>query len=223
MTAPAAARFFDAIAARYDRVYAPPASESRRRMKRVLAALPAGPQRVLDLGVGTGRELASLFDAGHQPIGVDASGAMLERCARRARALPLVQADFWRAPLPFSPGAFDAAIALHGTLAHPPDASAVGRLARELARIVRPGGRLAVETPTPAWLDAAAARPQPGDRRVIRTGPGACVIEDRVVGASIEARLLDEDQWMEALRPDWRPEVRPIGKWEWLVVAERLS
>jgi SAM-dependent methyltransferase len=213
--------FFDAIAARYDRVYAPSAAESRLRMKRVLAALPASPLQVLDLGVGTGRELAGLLDAGHEPTGVDSSSAMLERCARRGRPTRLVRADFWQPPLPFARDAFDAAIALHGTLAHPPDSSAVARLATELARVVRPEGWLVAEVVSPTWLDAVDSGEQEGDRRVRRTGPRVCVLEDRAVGLAIEARLLDESEWAAALGPVWLPKVQRVSESEWLLVAQR--
>ncbi len=223
--------FFDAIANRYDRVYAPSPAETRLRMSRVLAALPRGPLRVLDLGVGTGRELASLLDAGHEPTGLDASTAMLDRCARRGRPAVLVHADFWQSPLPFGPHAFDAAIALHGTLAHPPDPLAVERLATELARVVRSGGWLVAEVASPAWLDTVDAadalagvdaRRERSDREVHRTGPRACVVEDRVVGLAIEARLLDASEWTNALLPAWRPQVRPVSQSEWLLVAQRV-
>ena len=213
--------FFDAIAARYDRVYAPSAAESRVRMGRVLAALPSGPLRVLDLGVGTGRELPSLLDAGHAPTGLDSSRAMLDRCARRGRSTSLVQADFWRSPLPFPAGGFDAALALHGTLAHPPDPLAVSRLAAELARVVRPRGWFVAEVASPSWLDAAEAPQDATDRHVRRIGARACVLEDRVVGLAIEARLLDVSEWTNALRPAWQPDVRPIDASEWLLVAQR--
>jgi SAM-dependent methyltransferase len=215
MSADDARRFFDAIAGRYERAYGLPADESRFRMQRVGRELPPPPGRVLDLGVGTGRELTALLDAGYEPTGVDVSPAMLERCARRARPVPLVDADFW-CPLPFDDGAFDAAIALHGTLAHPPDDDAVARLARELARVVRSGGSFVAEVPSPAWLERAA-----GDARVKRTGPGTALYEDPVTGACIEARLLSDTAWMAALGPAWSTRVEPIGDAEWLVAAVR--
>jgi SAM-dependent methyltransferase len=221
LNASAAEAFFDAIAGRYERAYALPSAESRRRMTRVLAALPPAPARVLDLGVGTGRELSALLDAGYAPTGLDASQAMLERCARRARPVPLVRADFWRAPLPFEGASFDAAVALHGTLAHPPDGLAVGRLARELARVVRTGGLFVVEVPSPAWLDRLAGFAAEADRSVRRTGPKTCVYEDLVAGVSIEATLLDEADWRAALAPDWRPRFESIDELELLVVAQR--
>ena len=218
----AAEAFFDAIAGRYERAYALPAAASRARMARVLAALPAPPARLLDLGVGTGRELTALLDAGHAPTGLDASQAMLERCARRARPVPLVRANFWVAPLPFADAAFDAVLALHGTLAHPPEDGAMARLARELARVVGPGGVFVAEVPSPAWLDRLEAIPSQEDRRVRRTGPRTCVYEDLVTGASIEATLLDESDWRAALAPGWQLAIESIDELEWLVVARRM-
>jgi len=207
--------FFDAIAGRYERTYALPSDASRARMQRVLRELPAAG-RVLDLGVGTGRELSALLDAGLQPVGVDASVPMLERCARRARPVPLVQADFW-GPLPFDDASFDAAIALHGTLAHPPDDAAIPRLASELARLVRPAGVWVIEVPSPAWLDAAPTNAQ---SRLTRTGPTTGVYEDVATGATIEVRLLSDAAWIAALSPAWTARVDAQGV-EWLVVAER--
>jgi SAM-dependent methyltransferase len=209
--------FFDAIAGRYERDYAPSGETSRARMRRVLAELPAAPARVLDLGVGTGRELSSLLDAGHVPTGVDVSPEMLTRCARRARPVTLVEADFWE-PLPFADASFDAAVALHGTLAHPPDEQAIPRLARELARVVRAGGVLVVEVPSPAWLDHSA-----GDACVRRTGPSTGIYGDSVAGAEIETRLLTDAEWVAALAPWWDARVEASSDVEWLVLARRAG
>jgi SAM-dependent methyltransferase len=217
------ARFFDRIAGRYERSYALSARESRRRMGRALAELPPAPARVLDLGVGTGRELPALLDAGYAPTGIDVSREMLERCARRARPVPLVHGDFYE-PLPFPVAFFDAAVALHGSLAHPPDASATARLASELARVVRPGGMWLSEMPTPAWLDtveAEGAAEGGHGRRVRRTGPETCVYEDEVLGVSIGARLPSEAGWREALGVLWEARFVPVSAVEWMVVARR--
>ncbi|HEX8794328.1 MAG TPA: methyltransferase domain-containing protein [Polyangiaceae bacterium] len=216
----ASERFFEAIAGRYDRVYALEGASSRERLRRVLGELPPAPARVVDLGVGTGREIPALLDAGHEVTGVDVSQAMLDRCARRARPVPLVRADFWE-PLPFAPSSFDAAVALHGTLAHPPAEDAIAKLGAELARVVRPGGVLVAEVPSPAWLERIEALPAMDDRVLRRTGPRTCVYEDRAAGASIEARVLDAAEWEAALAPTWRARVEPLGAFEWLVVAHR--
>jgi SAM-dependent methyltransferase len=221
MTAGDAEQFFDAIAGRYDRAYALPAAESRRRMDRVIRELPPAPARVLDLGVGTGRELASLLDAGLTPTGIDVSRAMLARCARRSRPVELVHGDFWHAPLPFHGTTFDGVVALHGTLAHPPAPDAIGLLARELARLVRPAGVFVAEVPSPAWLDRIEASPVNDDRRVRRTGPNTCAYEDLAASAAIEATVLDDAQWAAALGPMWEARVEGLGEFEWLVVARR--
>jgi len=112
---PASAAFFDAIARRYDRTYGRSRAESTASLARVLALL-APRSHVLDLGVGTGRELPALLDAGHDPVGLDASREMLALCARRARPIPLVLGDLWER-LPWEDASFDAVLALHGTLA----------------------------------------------------------------------------------------------------------
>lgn len=212
-----AERFFDAIAGRYERSYAPASEESRARMTRVLQELRGAGEnlRVLDLGVGTGRELSALLDAGHAPTGLDVSQAMLDRCARRTRPISLVRADFWRA-LPFEDDSFDAAVALHGTLAHPPATDSIRRLAAELARVVRTGGVLVAEVPSPAWIDRVAASP---DRRVRRTGPRTCVYEDLAARAAIDVRVLSDDEWRGALSPAWSIRVQPLTDVEQLVVA----
>jgi ubiquinone/menaquinone biosynthesis C-methylase UbiE len=207
-----ARRFFDSVAGRYERAYGLPSEQSRARMTRVLTELPAAHAKVLDLGVGTGRELTALLDAGHDVTGVDVSPAMLERCARRARPVALVEADFW-GPLPFPDRSFEAAIALHGTLAHPPDDDAISGLARELARVMRPGSPWIIEVPSPAWLEA------PPDERVRRTGPTTAIYEDAVTGARIATRLLSAEEWTAALGPAWTIRVETRANAEWLVLA----
>jgi SAM-dependent methyltransferase len=217
-----AARFFDAIAGRYDRAYALSAAESRRRMGRVVKALPSPPGRVLVLGVGTGRELPALLDAGYSPTGLDVSREMLARCARRARPVPLVEGAFWGPSLPFAAGSFDAAVALHGTLAHPPCADAMGTLAAELARLVRSGGKVLAEVPSPVWLRRLESADLDDDRRVRRTGDLTCLYEDLVTGASIGALLLDANAWQSAFASGFRVSVEPAGEVEWFIVAERV-
>ena len=211
-------KFFDAIATRYDRAYGLPRDESRARMARVLRELPPAA-RVLDLGVGTGRELTALLDAGHAPTGLDFASNMLAICMRRARPVPLVLASFWD-PLPFPDGAFDAAIALHGTLAHPPDDGALSRLVGELARVLTPDGIFLAEVPSPAWLDTLASSSAP-DRSVRRIDASRCVYEDTVADVSIEARFLGPAEWTACLTPRFAVTVEPMTRAELLVVARR--
>jgi SAM-dependent methyltransferase len=211
--------FFETIARRYDRAYALDATATRERMARVLAVLPKAPARVLDLGVGTGRELGALQDAGYAPTGLDASPSMLAVCARRARPVPLVQADLW-ATLPVDDASFDAVIALHGTLAHPPARDAYAGLAREIARVVRAGGAFVAEVPSRAWLAGFEVMGE-GDARIVRTGDDRCVHEDRAAGIAVEAVVPSDDEWRDAFAPWFDVTCEALGTAETRVVARR--
>ncbi|MFM9133778.1 MAG: class I SAM-dependent methyltransferase [Actinomycetota bacterium] len=134
--------------------------------------MPAGPARVLELGVGTGRLLDRLVVAragtADELTGVDTSDAMI----RRAAAVPslsgarLLTSDFSRS-LP--PGAFDLVFCGYNTLFNLPDDDAVGRALSLVRAAMGPGSRFVV--------DAAVARPgDAGDDVTIRS-----ITADRVV------------------------------------------
>src|SRR5690606_11844678 len=128
---------FDAIAPRYDlvnRVMTFRMDEGwRRRAVRSLDLAPGS--LVLDLACGTGDLCRALTDAGLRPVGVDLSLGML--AAARTSA-PLVQGDVLRLPVPA--GVADGAtcgFALRNLVGLAP-------FFEELARVVRPGGRIAL-------------------------------------------------------------------------------
>lgn len=137
---------FDAIAPRYDLVNRVMTFRMdvgwRRRTIRELR-LPAG-STILDLASGTGDLCRMLQAASYEPVGVDLSYGML--AAARTEA-PLVQADALR--LPIGDGSIDGVtcgFALRNFRALEP-------FFEELARVVRPGGRIALlevaEPPNP--------------------------------------------------------------------------
>jgi SAM-dependent methyltransferase len=211
-----ARRFFDAVARRYDRVYALSGATSRERLARVLAAIE-GRRRVLALGLGTGRELPSLLDAGHDVTGVDVSPEMIAQCNRRSRTVPIAQADFFTPPLPFGDASFDAAIALHGTIAHPPDEGALGRLARQIARVLAPGGVFVAEVPAAEGLAAIAA----ASASFTVTGPRTFVHHDESAGVALEGVALTAEGWRDALSGPLDVRVEALGAAEHFVVATR--
>jgi SAM-dependent methyltransferase len=221
----AAEAFFDAVAPHYDRAYALEGAEHRVRMSALLAALGApapGPRSAaLVLGVGTGRELPALLDAGFRTTGLDASAGMLARCASRARHGELVRGSFW-APLPFPDGAFGAAVALHGTLAHPPDEGAIVGLARELARVLVPGGVLAFELPTPAWFARFDGRDDGGPGVLVLDGSRASFV-DRRTGARIEGLVVEPSAWVHALGGAFVCRLHAISPDEARLVATRTA
>ncbi len=216
-----ASEFFEAIARRYDRTYAIDSATTRARMKRVLPLLPAAPSRVLDLGVGTGRELGALQDAGYDVTGLDSSPTMLLLCARRARPVPLVRSDLW-SKLPFADGAFDALIALHGTLAHPPERASYGRLAREATRVLRAGGVFVAEVPSRAWLERLPPEGVVQEAgRLVRAGEDRLLHEDAAAGLAVEAVVPSESEWGAAFGGGFEVSFEPLGDAETLVVGRR--
>jgi ubiquinone/menaquinone biosynthesis C-methylase UbiE len=120
---------------------APPFAWKRRRG--FLVAHVAPGDAVLDLGCGEGAFSAALAGAGARPVGVDVAEAAL----RRARELH-PDLEFRRAApgeqLPLDDDAVDVVWASE-VLAFVPDSA---RVLSEVRRVLRPGGRLLVTTPS---------------------------------------------------------------------------
>lgn len=112
----------------------------RRRYAPIRARLFDGLSgRLLDAGVGTGRNIA-YYPADAEVTGVDLSPAMLSRASRRAErakaGVDLRVMDVTR--LDFADAAFDAAVATFLFCVLPREQHAPAL--RELRRVVRPGG-----------------------------------------------------------------------------------
>ena len=121
----------------------------RRWRSRAVTALglPAG-SLVVDVGCGPGELCLALEHQGYRPLGVDLSEGML-RAARHH--MVRVLADGLR--LPLADGAVDG-VTCGFALRNVPDPAA---LFAELARVLRPGGRLALlEVAAPTWGPARA-------------------------------------------------------------------
>jgi demethylmenaquinone methyltransferase/2-methoxy-6-polyprenyl-1,4-benzoquinol methylase len=109
------------------------------RWRRLAAASAVRPgDRVLDAACGTGDLALADRKAGGEVTGLDFSERMLERARRKSDQIEWVQGDVLA--LPFDDAAFDAATIGFG-IRNVDDLDAG---LRELARVVRPGGRLAV-------------------------------------------------------------------------------
>jgi demethylmenaquinone methyltransferase / 2-methoxy-6-polyprenyl-1,4-benzoquinol methylase len=128
---------FDAIAPRYDLVNRIMTFRlDTRWRRRAVAALSLPPGSVvLDLAAGTGDLCRDLQRAGHRPVGVDLSFGML--AAARTTA-PLVHAD--ALDLPVAAAAADG-VTCGFALRNLVDLAA---FLTEVARVVRPGGRIAL-------------------------------------------------------------------------------
>jgi SAM-dependent methyltransferase len=109
-----------------------------------LAGCPEGGD-VLDVPCGFGRHSVPLARAGYRVTGVDRSQTLVDEARRRSgEAEPrFVVADYRELPLPDA--AFDAALNLFSSLGYLGDEEDTKVLA-EIARVLRPGGRLVLET-----------------------------------------------------------------------------
>ena len=180
----------------------------------LVSRIPAEAKRVLDVATGTGAVALALVESGHTVVGIDQSAEML--AVARAR-LPEVAFHEGRAEaLPFADAEFDA-LTFTYLLRYVDDVPAT---LRELARVVRPGGAVAMQEfglPRSAWrplwelyvrigLPAAGAVIAPGWHEV-----------GSFLGPSIrnfwtewpEPRLLDA--WREAGFDDVRARRMSVG------------
>lgn len=169
-------------------------------------AAPSERDRLLDVGTGTGGLLAELAWRGVRPaeaVGIDRSASMLAVAA--AHALPagwmLCSGDARR--LPFAERRFDVVTACY--LLHLLDSEVRGRTIAEIARVLRPGGRVVTVTvesrrsaarvalmrlPRPSGLcpldpsgELLAAGLEPLRARFVQGGwPSLCVLAQRRLG-----------------------------------------
>jgi ubiquinone/menaquinone biosynthesis C-methylase UbiE len=103
----------------------------------------AGGGEVLELGCGTGNIISAMLEGvpGASITGVDPSAGMRARCAEKFSGNPQVDiADGEALAIPFRDGSFDV-VTSNYTLHHVPPGER-GACAAELARVLKPGGRL---------------------------------------------------------------------------------
>jgi len=131
---------------------------------RVVAALAAGPgTRLLDVACGTGGVALRAAHAGADVVGIDISADQLAkaRSAAREQGLDVRFDEGDCQELPYLDGEFDAVASAFGAIF----AADHERAAAELARVCRPGGRLALTAwPKDEWseVNVRAGRPFPG-------------------------------------------------------------
>lgn len=170
----------------------------------------ARPQKTdicLDLGTGTGHTAAALADGAAHVVGLDLSAGMLS--AARELYGDRENLSFVHAPAHdtgLAPGRFDLVTARH-TLHHHPD---LGATLREVARLLKPGGRLVVvDEITPnaevdAWYDALERARDPSHVRAYSLSEWHDLIAEAgltwVVGDARTVYTLDVADWVGRMR-----------------------
>jgi demethylmenaquinone methyltransferase / 2-methoxy-6-polyprenyl-1,4-benzoquinol methylase len=136
--APAAVEgMFDRIAPVYDTMNRLMTAGLDRRWRRLTVEAAVRPgDRVLDACCGTGDLAVEAERAGGRVTGIDFSERMLERARRKSTTVEWVSGDMLA--LPFADGSFDAVTVGFGIR----NVADLGAGLGELARVLRPGGRL---------------------------------------------------------------------------------
>jgi demethylmenaquinone methyltransferase/2-methoxy-6-polyprenyl-1,4-benzoquinol methylase len=131
---------FDRIAPVYDAMNRVMTAGLDRRWRRLTIAAVVRPgDRVLDACCGTGDLAVAAERAGAASVvGLDFSQRMLDRAARKSRAIDWVRGDLLA--LPFDDASFDAATVGFGVR----NVADLERALRELRRVLKPGGRLGI-------------------------------------------------------------------------------
>ncbi len=176
----------------------------RTRLAATLRLVPDEPGDVLDAGMGPGRLCVELDQRGWRVSGVDVSEVMVELAAAR---LPHARERLLAAPieaLPFPDESFDVVIAT-GVLEHVGDKEAA---IRELARVLRPGGRAIVSFPNPHafyfwWKSGVSYRLSTILKRRVKT----------VAGTASGSRRRTADRGREDAGPRRHGSARQDSRW----------
>ncbi len=163
---------------------------------RALAVRPG--ERAIDIGAGTGSETHRLAEATGEAIGVEPNPGLRSVAVQRSRSARFIDGD--TLSLPFDDGSVDV-VWCERVFQHLADSS---KVAREVARVLRPGGRAAVLD-----TDSGTTILYPGDRVVGEAV--ACSTLDAAVdpyagrkisGHLAQAGLEIEDVGSQALHQD---------------------
>ena len=179
--------------------------------------------RVLEVGAGAAQCARWLLAAGAEPVALDLSAEMLRRGRARAEGLdvPLVQADAAR--LPFCAASFDAAFSAYGALPFVADSAGVQR---EVARVLRPGGRWVFSVTHPLrWAfpddpgpDGLTATSSYFDRTPYveqdESGAATYVEHHRTLGDRVREITAAGLELLDLVEPEWPAEhTRTWGGW----------
>jgi SAM-dependent methyltransferase len=158
--------------------------------------IPAGAARVLDLGAGTGKLTRQLAGRGPDVTAVEPSEGMREQLRRAVPGVPVLEGTAERIPLPG--GSVDAVLVAQAWHWMDP-----ARAVPEVARVLRPGGRLGllwnIRDERPDWVAGLGA--------ILRRSDGANAVSSTVsaaptVGPPFGPLERRDVGWVHHLSPD---------------------
>jgi len=180
--------------------------------------------RVLDVAAGNGNASLAAARRYAHVTATDYVPALLDHAKRRAEAdgLPLVTQVADAENLPFADGAFDVALSTFGVMFAPNQE----RIASELTRVVRSGGRIGLANWTPDGFIGELFRvigrfvpPPPGlrpasmwgteTRLVELFGPSAADI--KAARRLFNFRFLSAEHWIEIFRTNYGPMLKAFA------------
>jgi SAM-dependent methyltransferase len=181
----------------------------------LVAALdPAATDRALDVGTGGGHAALALAPAVASVAGIDPTPEMLAVATRLAAERGIANVTFMLASagaLPFAGATFDIAISRF-SIHHWPQPEAAFR---EIGRVVRPGGRLALvdllapeDGPLDTFINAVELLRDPSHARSLRASEWLALLVAAGFAARVERRWElehDVESWLATTAPTpWR-------------------
>lgn len=200
-------KHFDGVAEEYDESLPDHvmAYLTARRVAFARNLVPSG--KLLDVGCGTGRFLASMPTAGYELTGIDISAGMLEEA--RERGLNVVEGS--SGDMPFEDDSFDIVVTF-AVLHHLIDPELVRATLREIVRVTKPGGTAVVwdhNPNNPYWKFLMARLPQDqGDEVLVP----ASLIMDELHRTPARQVTLRRMTFMPDFTPKWA--VPAVGRIE---------
>ena len=127
--------------------------QTRREVEFLARHLPLPSFRnVLDICCGEGRHAAEMLSRGYAIVGIDRDESAIARARAKAPAARFVVGDMRELPA-LLPGPFDAALCLWQSFGYF-DADTNAAILRDVAGLLRPGGRLVLDLYLPAFFDS---------------------------------------------------------------------